>query len=447
MAVTNATSYAVLVSTNSNFSTTVLMQTGLTVPSWGVSGLTNSTTYYWQAANTTNPAGIGAWSSIWSFTTVVAAPAPPLLSAPASGSANQPVNLTLSWAAGSGAAPASYSIQVSTSAAFATTLFSQTGITTTSVAPSGLANGVTYYWWVNATNLGGTSAWSSIWNFGTIPLPPGAPALSGPANAATGQSTALTLSWAVASGVITSYTVQVSTVSTFANTTFAQTGAGLTAAATGLAYGGITYYWKVGATNAAATTWSGIWSFVTLAAPAVPTLVSPSNGAPEATGALLFTWAAASAAASYTVQIATVSTFSSTTVSQPGITATSVSLTPTVNKLSYWRVNATNPFTTSAWSTVWSFVSGTSVLHSPLVTGAYEFSMKQGAITYSLPKVELVDLSLYDLLGRAAMTFNSRQAAGSYSINLKSSFLATGEYIVRFKAGSFEKQSVMMFTR
>ena len=75
--VSNATSYAVLVSTNSNFSTTVFSQTGLVVPYVTVSGLTNSTTYYWQAANTTNPAGIGAWSGVWSFTTIIATPVAP----------------------------------------------------------------------------------------------------------------------------------------------------------------------------------------------------------------------------------------------------------------------------------------------------------------------------------------------------------------------------------
>jgi len=43
----------------------------------------------------------------------------------------------------------------------------QSGITTTSYALSGLANNTTYYWRVNASNAGGTSAWSSIWNFAT----------------------------------------------------------------------------------------------------------------------------------------------------------------------------------------------------------------------------------------------------------------------------------------
>jgi hypothetical protein len=73
--------------------------------------------------------------------------------------------------------------------------------------------------------------------------------------------------------------------------------------------------------------------------------------------------------------------------------------------------------------------------------------MKQGAIAYSLPKAEQVVISLYDILGRTSMTLNRRQAVGSYSFNLKNSTLAAGSYIVRFSAGTFEKQAIIMVTR
>ena len=77
----------------------------------------------------------------------------------------------------------------------------------------------------------------------------------------------------------------------------------------------------------------------------------------------------------------------------------------------------------------------------------YKCSIKEGLIVYYLPQAEQVELSLYDMLGRTAMTLNRHQAAGSYSIEVKGSPLAAGQYFVRFKAGAFEKQALMMLTR
>jgi 5-hydroxyisourate hydrolase-like protein (transthyretin family) len=84
---------------------------------------------------------------------------------------------------------------------------------------------------------------------------------------------------------------------------------------------------------------------------------------------------------------------------------------------------------------------------SRLSNDTYKFSMKQAVIAYSLSKAEQVEISLYDMLGRTAMTLSRRQAAGSYSIDLKGSTLAAGQYVVRFKAGAFERQAFMLMTR
>jgi hypothetical protein len=444
-----AASYALQVSTVSTFASTVVNLTGITGLTKGVSGLLNSTTYYWEMS-ASNSSGTSVWSPVSSFMTIIAAPAAPSLSAPSSGAPNQAINLTLSWASGSGAAPVSYGVMVSTSSAFGTTVFSQTGITATSVAPTGLANGLTYYWKVNATNQGGSSAYSSVASFGVIPLAPSAPALSAPSNGVTGQLTALTLSWASVSGAI-SYTARVSTGSTFITTTYSSTpGTALTAVPTGLAYPGITYYWQVGATNPGGTTWSGVWTFQTLAAPsAAPVLSSPSNGYVFTTHtptALTLSWGTVGTASTYTVLVSTSSSFGSTVLAQSGAAVTA-SFTPAHGFNYYWEVNAGNVAGTSGWSSVWTLAPSTSVAQPLIAHDSYQFSMKQAAINYSLPKSEQVEVSLFDMLGRAAMTFNNRQAAGSYSIDLKGSLLSAGQYIVRFKAGSFERQATLLLTK
>ncbi|MCL4550311.1 MAG: T9SS type A sorting domain-containing protein [Bacteroidetes bacterium] len=160
-----ATSYRLQVSTDSNFSTTFFDQSNITNTSQQVTGLSYSTLYYWRV-NASNDDGTSDWSSVWSFTTQGTAPAVPTLLSPADGSTNILTTLTLSWNASSGAA--SYHLQVSTDLNFSTTIFDQNNITNTSQQVTGLSNSTLYYWHVNATNVNGTSSYSSTWSFTTI---------------------------------------------------------------------------------------------------------------------------------------------------------------------------------------------------------------------------------------------------------------------------------------
>ena len=63
-----ATSYRVQVSTSSAFTSTVANLSGITGTSYGVSGLSLNTLYYWRV-NATNAAGTSGWSSVWYFRT------------------------------------------------------------------------------------------------------------------------------------------------------------------------------------------------------------------------------------------------------------------------------------------------------------------------------------------------------------------------------------------
>jgi formylglycine-generating enzyme required for sulfatase activity len=171
-AVGGGLSYGIQVSTASNFATTISNQPGLTSTSDTISGLVNGATYYWRA-NATDASGTGPWSNAWSFTIQInqsTVPVSPINGSP-NGATNQPTSLIISWGADSNAT--TYDLRISTAANFATTVLYQAGLATPTIVINGLADSMTYYWQVDASNAAGTSSWSGVWSFSTtlIPLP------------------------------------------------------------------------------------------------------------------------------------------------------------------------------------------------------------------------------------------------------------------------------------
>ncbi len=70
--VVNADSYTLQVSTNSGFSSFVINQSGLTTSQYQVPASTfqNNILYYWRAC-AVNTAGVGPWSTVWNFRTLI----------------------------------------------------------------------------------------------------------------------------------------------------------------------------------------------------------------------------------------------------------------------------------------------------------------------------------------------------------------------------------------
>ena len=122
----------------------------------------NNTKYYWRV-NATNSAGTSNYSAKFNFTTIIAIPVAPVLQTPANGATNQSATLTLTWGAVTGAV--TYKVQVATDSLFATLAINDSTVTTASKAVTSLLNNTKYYWRVNATNAGGTSTWSTTFNF------------------------------------------------------------------------------------------------------------------------------------------------------------------------------------------------------------------------------------------------------------------------------------------
>jgi hypothetical protein len=347
-AVTTAISYRLDISTGGSFSTTVFSEGNLTSgTSLQVAGLSNATGYFWRVG-AKDAGGLSGWSSVWSFSTIAM---PTLITPTPQGSVSiQPV---LGWQPVSGAT--SYTVQVSSGADFSTTVFGVQGLATTADSVTGLVNGTSYRWRVEAANASGVSGWSGIGSFATI----GTLTLSAPSTGAPNVSITPTLSWNALSGTDT-YQVQVSSGADFSATVFSAQGVtGVSEQLPALA-NSQGYIWRVNAINASGIGgWSAAWSFTTIVAIApAPLLALPQNGAVAVPVTLSLSWGAAPRAVSYALQVSTSSLFSTTVTAQSGITATLAGVSGFANNATYyWRVNATNVGGTGAWSAVSSFTT------------------------------------------------------------------------------------------
>jgi hypothetical protein len=125
---------------------------------------------------------------------------------------------------------------------------SDSTITDTTKAIGPLQNSATYYWHVNAKNEGGTSPWSLIRCFTTVPVPPVPPALAAPPDSAVNLSLNTSVRWDTVAGA-GAYHLQVSTSASFsANIVDDSTITSPTRLVGPLSLAS-TYYWRVRAKN------------------------------------------------------------------------------------------------------------------------------------------------------------------------------------------------------
>jgi len=387
-AVPGADTYRLQVSTSNTFVTTVYDDSTRTNTSQQISGLNYGATYFWRV-NSKISGGSSAYSNVWSFA-VIGPPAAPVLVAPVNLASNQSTSPTLSWNASAGAA--TYRLQVSTSAVFASTVFNDSTITGTSQPITGLALGTTYYWRVNAKNVAGTSVYSAR-SFTTIAA--GTPTLVSPLDGAVNLATNPTMIWDPPVLGANTYRLQISTSGTFATTVFDDsTIAGTSQPISGLTVG-TTYYWRVNAKLFGGTSpYSSVWTFTTLGAPAAPVLVAPLNAAVNISTSPTLSWNASTGADTYRLQVSTSAVFATTFFNDSTITGTSQPMTGlAVGTTYYWRVNAKNAAGTSAYNSrdFTTITAGTPTLVAPAdgavnqaVNPTMSWNAVAGAGTYRL---------------------------------------------------------------
>lgn len=351
-----ATSYHLQVSTAPTFDagTIAVDQGSIVAATFDLSGLLNSTTYFWRVS-AVGVGGSGSYSLALSFTTVVAPPAAPVAN-PATGITS--TGFVASWSSVSGATE--YRLDVSNDN-FVTFVSGYENLLIVGISQNvtGLASNTAYSFRVRAGNVGGSSPNSSVINVTTLPPPPAAP------NALTASNitqSGFTANWDAVAGT-TGYQLDISSdnfttfiagYNSFSTTSISHAVGGLSAATL--------YQYRVRAVNVAGPgTNSATISVTTLVSlPSVPVLVSPADLSIGVVASPTLSWTGGGAGTTFTIELATTGVFDagSMVTTQSGLTATSFDPSTLQYSTTYfWRVNATNAAGTSAYSTIWNFTT------------------------------------------------------------------------------------------
>ncbi len=379
---TGATSYRLDVSTVNTFASFVTGYNDLnvsTVLTYAVSGLSAGTTYYYRV-RAVNSGGAGDNSAVITVETIPAAP-----TATAATSITT-TGFSANWSAVTGAA--SYRLDVSTVNTFASFVTGyndkNVGLVVTS-AVVGLSSGTTYYYRLRSVNTGGTSAVSNTMSTTTYLAP----------TVTTQAVTAITVGTATGNGNVTvlgvpnptqyghCWALTSSPTTANAKTTLgakSTTGA-YTSSLTGLTAGTL-YFVRAYATNAAGTVYGSEVSFTTT--PAAPTATAATS---ITISGFTANWSAVTGAASYRLDVSTVSSFASYITGYTDKNVASVVsyaiASLTTGATYYYRVRAVNTGGTSANSgTITTIVYQTpTVVTSPVTAVTTTSATGNGNVT------------------------------------------------------------------
>ena len=397
--------YQLQISTDSLFASIYVNDSTLTDTSKIVGGLGYLTKYFWRV-RAQNQTGWGDWSNTWRFTTIIEIPTVPLLASPVNNATQQLQPVVLKWKHSQRVEK--YTLEVSESSNFTTLFLVDSTLTDTMRTLPQLQTPKTYYWRVKARNIGGTSDYSTVWNFRTLGFPI-AVNLIAPANGSVNLPiNGVLLKWSTAGeqtlGSVTSggkgvnkaksdmepsidgegvkaprsgnlltsgsanptsgiesigkYWLEIktdtnSTTSFYSDSTLTDT----TKLMSGFGYL-TTYYWRVKANNEVGWgSFSGWLKFTTIIErPTQPVLASPANNSLGSIQPVVVKWNSSQRVERYTLEVSTNALFTTVVFKDTTIVDTLKTL-PQLSPLTsyYWRVSAKNIGGVSDTSSVWNF--------------------------------------------------------------------------------------------
>jgi fibronectin type 3 domain-containing protein len=230
----------------------------VTDSTWNPGTLGYDTTYYWKTISYN--AGGNASATIWSFRTIIEAPAQAANPSPADCAVDVSTSTLLNWDDSARAVGYYLFFGTDSDPPYNSSVISS------GFDPGILAVDTTYYWKVIAYNVGGNAS-TTIWSFKTVPLPPDAVANPTPADTAANMAVSMNLDWDN-SARATGYYVFLGTNS---DPPYYATAADSICPAGGLQYD-TSYYWKVIAYNPGGNSSAVVWSFKTSSGPMLASL-------------------------------------------------------------------------------------------------------------------------------------------------------------------------------
>ncbi|MBN1408868.1 MAG: T9SS type A sorting domain-containing protein [Calditrichaceae bacterium] len=380
-----AESYELQVSFDETFATIEHNLHSLTTNEAQIADLGFDKTYFWRVRSIFNN-GASDWSEIFTFKTVRSGP---VLVYPENNDPGVSVFTDFRWRSMFNAI--NYQLQVASDSLFTNLTVNYDNINGTEQLVKELVYARSYYWRVRAHFDDGSSAWSEVRAFTTLPAGPG---LIYPLNNETGVPRDITFSWSAISSAV-NYHFQVSTDESFTsveNEQYAITE--LSFSLQSFAYSN-TYFWRVRGSydNGNYSDWSEVWSFRTLLAPV--NLNAPSDNQTDVTLPVAFSWQGQPNATSYRLQVSNEDDFDSIIIiNETSIVETSFQTAALDFGTHYfWRAAANDGEKAGEWSSVWQFDTQ-AYPNSIAVNTTIEFP------TYNEPKAyKAADYRLFGLPG------------------------------------------------
>lgn len=413
--VSDADSYDLQLSVNSNFSSGVITDSsGVLTTSVQTNTLSRNTIYFWRVRSVSNNTGNSDWSETRSFTTIPEIPGDFLLLSPIDQQDNISLPVTLIWSSAANADE--YRVQFSTEDSFI--FVSDTVTSDTTLSINTLSTATTYYWRVKASNAGGETEWSAPFTFETGISGASGPNLISPLNNAVNLNTEIEFLWDSVA-LAETYAIQLAESPDFETPTIDSSGISNTSITLTSFSKSKSYFWRVRAiTSSGSSSWSEVYSFETSKEiPTSPELIFPEHLSTDQLAEIKFLWTETVDSDGYEIRISKSNNFSvsidSTVFGDTTLTLRNLALDTDY----YWQTRAVNSSGKSSWSSVYTFktivpLPGVPELLSPLDNDAVNDPVVFGwnkavyAQSYHLQISELDDFaeSVIDSSGISGIT-------------------------------------------
>ena len=341
-----AAEYQLQVSVNSDFTTNLIDQEGITEVYYSITDLSHDTKYFWRV-KAWNDFAVSNWSNTYIFTTSKEGP---ILTYPANNAIDVDPKVSFSWHAVSGVE--GYELQVSFDEAFSTIEHNLTNLTTNDAIIADMGFDKTYFWRVRSVFPEGPSDWSEVFTFKTIRS---GPDLNYPPDNDTNISVHIKFSWNAVNNA-SSYQLQISTDFQFTSSEFNFNDIADTQYEVTTLNHSQQYFWRVRAHfNDGSSAWSEVRTFTTLRAG--PVLSYPNNNQTGVVRDVNFQWENVASAVEYHIQVSTDISFSTPEYDKNQIASTTFQIQNLAySNTYYWHVRAYfNDGGYSDWSEIRSF--------------------------------------------------------------------------------------------